>query len=123
MQPPRAAASETTALTQSAGRELEAMNAVLARAETDAEFRRQLLIEPRRIIYDTFGIRIPEQFRIRFIERSADVDALVVLPDLRTAAHELSDGELEHVTGGANAHNAHLAWKNAAGGSSRHHSL
>jgi len=103
-------------------REQDAMSAVMARAEIDAAFRHRLLAEPRQAIYDTFGIRIPEQFRIRFIERSADVDALVVLPDLREAAAELSDHDLEQVTGGAHAHNAHLAWKSAAG-SSRHHTL
>ena len=93
--------------------ERDAMRAVLARAETDANFRQQLLVEPRRIIYETFGIRIPEQFRIRFIERERDVDALVVLPDLRASANELTDQDLEHVTGGAHASNAHNAWKGA----------
>lgn len=109
-------------MTQPGEREQDAMTAVLARAETDAEFRQQLLREPRQVIYETFGIRIPEQFRIRFVERSSDVDALVVLPDLR-AGDELSEHDLEHVTGGAHAHNAHLAWKSAAGRSSRHTSL
>lgn len=97
------------------------MSAVLARAETDPVFRQGLLTDPRGIIYESFGIRIPEQFRIRFIERSADVDALVVLPDLRGATSELSDGELEQVSGGAHAQNAHLAWKLAAVPRPPHH--
>lgn len=90
------------------------MSAVLARAETDAAFRQRLLVEPRQVIHETFGIRIPERFRIRFIERHTDVDALVVLPDLRSQATELSDRDLEQVTGGAHAQNAQLAWKSAA---------
>lgn len=92
----------------------DAMSAVLARAETDVAFRQRLLVEPRQVIHECFGIRIPDQFRIRFIERHADVDALVVLPELRGGAAELSDRDLEQVTGGAGAQNAQLAWKRAA---------
>lgn len=99
------------------------MNAVLARAEVDASFRRALLDDPRQAIYDGFGIRIPEQFRIRFLERSADVDALIVLPDLQVPGSELSNDDLEQVNGGAPANNSHLAWKSAAGKKSRHHTL
>lgn len=101
----------------------DAMSAVLARAETDVEFRQQLLDDPRRAIQEAFGIRIPEQFRLRFIERAPDVDALVVLPDLRPASVELSDIELEQVVGGAHAQNAHLAWKSAATKSSRYRAI
>lgn len=94
--------------------EREAIDLVVARAETDPGFRSQLLAEPHRAIHDAFGIRIPEDFRIRFIERDTDVDALIVLPDLRPPqplADELSEHDLESVTGGTHAHNAHLAWK------------
>jgi hypothetical protein len=98
--------------------EREALDAVIARAETDTEFRAQLLSEPRVAIHAAFGVRIPDDFRIRFIERDSNIDALIVLPDLRmshpaAAAEELSEQDLEQVTGGAHAHNAHLAWKGA----------
>ena len=89
-----------------------ALDAVLARSEIDAAFRARLLSDPRRAIADAFDMRVPDDFRIRFIERDADVDALIVLPDLRRPeTAELSDSDLEQVTGGAHAHNAHLAWK------------
>jgi hypothetical protein len=89
----------------------DALSTVLARAETDVAFRTRLLTEPHRAIQDEFGIQVPHDFRLRFIERHSDVDALVVLPDLRPADGELSAESLEHVAGGAHAQNAHLAWK------------
>jgi hypothetical protein len=91
----------------------DALALVLARAETDDAFRARLLAEPHGAIYDAFGIQVPADFRLRFIERHADVDALVVLPDLRRADGELSVEELEQVAGGTQAQNAHLAWKGA----------
>jgi hypothetical protein len=98
----------------------ETLDAIITRAETDAVFRAQLLSDPRTAIQATFGVRIPEDVRIRFIERDADVDALIVLPDLSSLATtpgaELSDQDLEQVTGGAHAHNAQLGWKRAVGG-------
>src|SRR5919198_360181 len=97
--------------------ERAALDAVLARAETDVAFRARLLDEPRAALLETVGVRLPADFRIRFMERDSDVDALIVLPDLRrptpAAADELADDDLERVTGGAHAHNAHLAWKGA----------
>ena len=89
----------------------DALSAVLARAETDVAFRARLLTEPHRAIQDVFGIQVPPDFRLRFIERHPDVDALVVLPDLRAEDGELSVEVLEHVAGGAHRQNAHLAWK------------
>lgn len=99
----------------------DALAAVLARAETDVVFRQRLLVEPHRAIHDTFGVEVPREFRLRFIERDQDVDALVVLPDLRNADQELSGEDLEQVTGGAQAHNAHLAWRGTAAPRASHH--
>lgn len=99
----------------------DALNAVLARAEIDVAFRQQLLSEPHRAIRDTFGVAVPPEFRLRFIERSDDTDALIVLPDLRRDDLELSGDDLEQVTGGAHVHNAHLAWKGAVPQKASHH--
>jgi hypothetical protein len=87
----------------------QALEAVLARATTDRVFRAQLLHDPRKAIHDAFGVQIPADFTIKFIERDPDVDALIVLPDLREDSEDggLSDEELEVVAGGAGAH---LAW-------------
>lgn len=100
----------------------DALTAVLARAEIDVTFRKRLLTEPHRAIHDTFGVHVPEEFRLRFIERDPDVDALVVLPDVRSAASDLSDEDLEQVTGGVHAHNSHLAWKGTSARASQHRS-
>jgi hypothetical protein len=62
----------------------EALSRVIARATTDPEFRRRLLIDPRPAIQEECGITIPADFRIRFIERGTDVDALIVLPDFES---------------------------------------
>ena len=37
---------------------------------------------------------------MKFIERDCDVDALIVLPDLKETSGELSDDALEAVNGG-----------------------
>src|SRR5262245_8283211 len=61
----------------------QALEAVIARARTDAEFRQWLLTDPRAAIQDEFGVAIPNHVRIKFIERYPGVDALIVLPDFR----------------------------------------
>jgi hypothetical protein len=67
----------------------------------DRAFRQQLLADPRRALRDELGLTIPDHFRIKFIERGPDLDALVVLPDLKADDEELSENELEAVSGGA----------------------
>lgn len=74
------------------------LDAILARAASDPVFRKRLLHEPSDAIRDTFGVHIPISYRIRFIEKGPDVDALIVLPDPRDDG--LSDDELDDVAGG-----------------------
>jgi hypothetical protein len=76
------------------------LNAILARAASDPSFRAGLLVEPKQTISQVFGVTIPPQFRLRFIEKDADLDALVVLPDLRIEGAELSERDLDVVNGG-----------------------
>ena len=73
---------------------------VSARAATDAAFRRALLADPVRALRDTLGIALPPAFRVRFVERPAELDALVVLPDLRAECDELTEEEMEAAAGG-----------------------
>lgn len=80
--------------------ERSALDAVVERAATDRAFRSSLLSDPRGAIQQAFGVRIPADVRIKFIEKTADVDALIVLPDLRSPTGELSDNDLEGVAGG-----------------------
>ena len=80
----------------------EALTAVLARSALDREFRRGLLIDPQTALKSALGMVIPEGFRIRFVERDADLDALVVLPDFKESGDpdEIDDRDLESVNGG-----------------------
>lgn len=78
----------------------KALEAVVARATTDREFRQWLLRDPKEAIREAFGIHIPPGVRIQFIERHPDLDALIVLPDFKRSDAELSDADLENVAGG-----------------------
>lgn len=71
---------------------------VIDRASTDREFRARLLADPASAIRHAFGVILPHNYRIRFIERPRELDALVVLPPLE---HELDEDDLEQVAGGA----------------------
>src|SRR5256885_5200720 len=77
------------------------LEAILSRASIDPQFRRRLLEDPRAAIREAFGLVIPHPFRIRFVERDPDVDALIVLPDLQAqATDELPEDELQNAGGG-----------------------
>jgi hypothetical protein len=76
------------------------LQAILSRAAVDPIFRAGLLAEPKRAINEAFGIAIPAQLRIRFIEKDADLDALVVLPDRAPTSGELNEHQLETANGG-----------------------
>jgi hypothetical protein len=73
---------------------------VTARATTDLDFRRQLLKDSARAIYDNFGVTIPSGHVLRFIEKPEGVDTLIVLPDYRRPGGELEDDDLDAVAGG-----------------------
>ena len=80
------------------------LSAIMAKAAEDADFRRRLLTDPRNAIYDHFGVRVPDSYSVKFVEREPGVDALVVLPDPRgqgdAESDELSESDLEAITGG-----------------------
>ena len=79
----------------------QALEDVLVKAASDFEFRRQLLENPAAAIQRAFGVAVPPTFRMRFVERDADLDALVVLPDYMAPDGELTENELESISGGA----------------------
>ena len=74
--------------------------AILERSATDREFRQDLISRPDEAIRSAFGIRIPDGYRIKFVERDPAFDSMVVLPDLISSDAELSLDELEAVAGG-----------------------
>jgi hypothetical protein len=75
------------------------LNNVLSRSATDPAFRAGLLAAPKETINEVFGIEIPDKFQIRFIEKEAGLDALIVLPD-PSPGGELTVDDLETVNGG-----------------------
>jgi len=56
------------------------MNSILSRSVSDREFRQLLLTDPKTAVLQTFGIRVPDDFNLRFVEKPPDLAALIVLP-------------------------------------------
>jgi hypothetical protein len=79
----------------------KALDRVLARAATDLDFRKRLLVDPHAALAEVLG-RTPGRWRVKFVEKGPDLDALIVLPDLRVG-NALADSELDRVAGGEGA--------------------
>lgn len=77
----------------------QALSALAARAVTDAPFRTRLIADPHRAAREA-GIPLPADARVRFDERPAGIDHVVVLPDLEQVGEPLTEDELEGVAGG-----------------------
>jgi hypothetical protein len=76
---------------------------ILQRSTTDTEFRARALEDAHAAIEEVLGVprnTLPQTMRVKFIEKDADVDTLIVLPDFADAEGQLSDSELESVAGG-----------------------
>jgi hypothetical protein len=76
------------------------LDMVTERATSDLPFRKRLLDDPEGVIFSEFGVRFPSGFQIRFIEKPANLDLLVVLPDFRPHGQELDDEDLDEAAGG-----------------------
>lgn len=72
---------------------------VLARSAVDGEFRAGLLTDPRNALEKATGKQLPENLRVKFIEKDTDCDAMFVLPD-PVSPDELTPEQLESVAGG-----------------------
>lgn len=77
--------------------------AVVMRAALDPRFRTSLLADPHRAVRESFGVDLPPALRLKFIEKEAGVDLMVVLPDLVDGAGELDNRQLDVVFGGSAA--------------------
>ena len=76
------------------------LNEVTTRAAVDSAFRQRLMTNPNAALSEVAGRPVPSTFKVKFIEKSPELDALVVLPDLVDENAELSAEELEAVAGG-----------------------
>jgi hypothetical protein len=77
---------------------------LIQRSLQDESFRQRLLADPRAVIEQELGSRLPESIEVRVVEETADTIYLV-LPSASPLGQggELSDQELEAVAGGASA--------------------
>ena len=76
---------------------------VLQRSATDRAYRTRLVEQPESVIEEAIGTSfstLANPPRVKFIEKEAGLDALIVLPDFLDPEGNLSDAELEAVAGG-----------------------
>src|SRR6185437_8010368 len=72
---------------------------VIARALKDPAFRQALLANPRAVLAEEYHVHLAEQVTLRVLEEPPNTFTLV-LPAVEEALLELSDAELEGVSGG-----------------------
>ena len=69
---------------------------LIEKAEMDEAFRTRLVADPKTVVSEEFGVKVPEGFSMTVHEETADSAHLVLPPSPR-----LSDEALTQVTGGA----------------------
>ncbi len=72
---------------------------VLERAVKDEGFRQEVLNNPRAVLAREYNVHIPETISIRVVEDTANT-LTIALPPKQESMQELSDAELEAVSGG-----------------------
>ena len=73
---------------------------VIDRAGTDPNFRAQLLENPKEAIGQLLGTQLPGGVAIRVIEEQPGEVVLVLPAPARRSGQELSEADLENVSGG-----------------------
>jgi hypothetical protein len=80
----------------------ETLKRMLARSASDIDFRRKLIADPRAAVAEFAGrdvSTIPESFNVKFVENAPGTQT-IVLPNAVDTNAELSESELETVSGG-----------------------
>lgn len=72
------------------------MEKLIAKAQAEVDFRKQLLTDPSSALKEAFDIKIPVDFKVEVHEDDART-AHIVLP----ASTELTDAQFEHAAGGS----------------------
>ena len=77
----------------------QAIQQIIKRAQTDAEYRQLCLSDPNKAATEVTGKEMPAGYTLKFVENQG-ADLTVVLPDIIEESAELSDTELDQVAGG-----------------------
>ncbi len=77
----------------------EAKKHIFARAGTDEAFRQKCLDDPQGVIAAVSGLSVPEGTKVRFVDPGDDHHT-IILPRFQSADGELSDDDLDSVSGG-----------------------
>lgn len=72
---------------------------ILERAVKDEDFRQEVLTNPRAVLAREYNVHIPETVNIRVVEDTSNTLTIAV-PPKQESMQELSDAELEAVSGG-----------------------
>jgi hypothetical protein len=72
---------------------------ILERAASDPEFRTRLLQDPRAAVGEVSGVPLPPNIGIRVVEEAPGEVVLVLPAQSRSAGAQLSDSDLENVSG------------------------
>jgi hypothetical protein len=72
---------------------------VMQKATIDEEFRKELLQSPNQAVAKLIGEELPDDFKIKVLERDPNYTATFVLPEL--LVDELDFDDLDNVAGGA----------------------
>jgi hypothetical protein len=73
---------------------------IVERSLEDDSFRQRLLEDPKTSVEEELGTQLPESVQVRAVEESAQTIYLVLPPATQQEGDELSDLELEAVSGG-----------------------
>jgi hypothetical protein len=78
----------------------DVLQRIVSRATIDADFRRQLIANPRAAIQNEAGVTIPGDVDLQVIEETETTKYIILPTTPLPAAGELSDQQLEKVAGG-----------------------
>jgi Nitrile hydratase, alpha chain len=86
------------------GSHTEVERRLMKRSLEDEEFRQRLLADPKGTMEHELGSRLPESVEVRVVEETPEIIYLVLPSASRVGqGGELSDQELEDVSGGKSA--------------------
>jgi len=71
-------------------KDLSLKDQIIQKAWEDAEFKKQLIANPKEAVKEAFGIEVPDTIEVEVVEESADKHYLVIPPNPTKAKEEIS---------------------------------